>query len=233
MKKLSDQDLKQGDGSGDNPTLVAVDGKVYDVTASKMWKDGRHVRTHQAGQDLSLALQAAPHGPDVLERFDQVGELAAPGDKQEPQEFPEPGPLVGWVLKQHPHPVLSHFPIGLGVAASLFALGALLLDVAGMGQAAMWNLFFTAAAAPFAIAAGLLSWHYNYGGIWTPIFRAKAILSLLLLLVVGAALMARLVFLADGAGDSTWQWIYRVALLAVAPVVVLIGRLGGKVTFPS
>lgn len=232
MKKLDPKDLEGSDGQEGRPALVAVDGAVYDVTASKMWKNGTHVRAHKAGRDLSLAIQAAPHGPEVLERFERVGELAAAGEPRRAHEFPEPSGLLGWILSQHPHPVLSHFPIGLGVATTLFALGALVLDAVGLDQAAMWDLFLAAAAAPFSIAAGLLSWRYNYGGIWTPIFRAKAALSVVLLLVLAAAVVVRLVLVPGEPEGGNWDLVFKVLMLVVGPNVVLIGRLGGKVTFP-
>jgi uncharacterized membrane protein len=197
-----------------------------------MWKQGQHVRAHRAGQDLSLAIQAAPHGPEVLERFEQVGRLPSAEEPRRPDGFAEPPALLGWLLVRHPHPVLSHFPIGLGVATTAFALGALTLDLAGLTQAAMWDLFLAAAAAPLAIASGLLSWRYNYGGIWTPIFRAKAALSLVLLAVLGAAVAVRLALVPGEPAGSTWHWVYNALMLAVGPNVVLIGRLGGKVTFP-
>jgi predicted heme/steroid binding protein/uncharacterized membrane protein len=232
MKKLSREDLEGNDGREGRPAHVAVGGKVYDVGASRMWKNGTHVMAHQAGQDLSLAIEAAPHGPEVLERYEQVGELTAPAEPPRSREFPEPSALLRWVLSQHPHPVLSHFPIGLGVATTLFALGALVLDASGLVEAAMWDLFLAAAAAPFAILAGVLSWRFNYGGIWTPIFRAKAILSAFLLLVLAAAVAVRLALVPDEPEGGTWHWVYYGMMLVVGPNVVLIGRLGGKVTFP-
>lgn len=232
MKKLDQEELEAQDGGEGRQAFVAVDGKIYDVTESRMWRNGQHLRAHRAGQDLSLAIQAAPHGPEVLERFEQVGELIGADELRHPREFPEAPAALRWVMSQHPHPVLSHFPIGLGVAVSLFALGSLALDAAGLDQAAMWDLFLAAAVAPFSIAAGLLSWRFNYGGIWTPIFRGKAGLSLLLLAVLATAVAVRLMIVEDEPEDGAWRWAYRCLLFAVAPLVISLGRLGGKVTFP-
>ncbi len=44
-------------------------GKVYDVTESKLWRDGRHARRHDAWQDLTSVMAGAPHGLEVLDRF--------------------------------------------------------------------------------------------------------------------------------------------------------------------
>jgi len=54
---------------------IAHDGKVYDVSASKMWKTGLHMKRHQSGADLTEEIKGAPHGTEVLERVPQVGIL--------------------------------------------------------------------------------------------------------------------------------------------------------------
>jgi predicted heme/steroid binding protein len=66
------------DGKDGNRAVFAVDGRLYDVTHSRLWRDGVHLRQHQAGQDLTEALERAPHGEEVLGRVPLIGELAAP-----------------------------------------------------------------------------------------------------------------------------------------------------------
>jgi hydroxylamine dehydrogenase len=61
------------DGREGHKAVVAVDGKLYDVTASRLWKEGMHMRKHSAGQDLTDALKGAPHGSEVLERVPSLG----------------------------------------------------------------------------------------------------------------------------------------------------------------
>lgn len=59
----------------DRPEMwVAYRGKIYDVTASRLWRDGKHYE-HWAGQDLTDELADAPHTERVFERFAVVGEL--------------------------------------------------------------------------------------------------------------------------------------------------------------
>jgi len=65
------------DGKEGRKALVAVDGKVYDVTGNRLWKEGQHMRKHLAGQDLTEELKAAPHGAEVMERVTAAGTLAA------------------------------------------------------------------------------------------------------------------------------------------------------------
>lgn len=57
------------DGREGRPAWVQVGDRVYDVTQSPRWKEGNHVRRHQAGSDLTDALVQAPHGPEKLKAF--------------------------------------------------------------------------------------------------------------------------------------------------------------------
>jgi len=59
----------------DRPEIwVAYHGKIYDVSASRLWKKGMHYE-HWAGQDLTDELQDAPHTEKVFEKFMVVGLL--------------------------------------------------------------------------------------------------------------------------------------------------------------
>jgi len=73
MREFTGEELAQYDGRNGNPAYVAWNGKVYDVSASFLWKDGVHQVFHRAGVDLTNALEQAPHGEDFLERFPLVG----------------------------------------------------------------------------------------------------------------------------------------------------------------
>lgn len=59
----------------DKPEIwVAFLGKVYDVTASRLWRSGTHYE-HWAGQDLTDELKDAPHTERVFEKFPIIGKL--------------------------------------------------------------------------------------------------------------------------------------------------------------
>jgi predicted heme/steroid binding protein/uncharacterized membrane protein len=72
--ELTPEALSSYDGRESGKAFAAVDGIIYDVTESRMWKNGKHAR-HLAGMDLSSALKQAPHGPEKLEPFPKVGSL--------------------------------------------------------------------------------------------------------------------------------------------------------------
>ena len=59
----------------DKPQIwVAFEGKIYDVSASRLWKNGKHYE-HWAGQDLTEELKDAPHAEWVFDKFDPVARL--------------------------------------------------------------------------------------------------------------------------------------------------------------
>jgi predicted heme/steroid binding protein len=75
MEDFDRETLASYDGSNGKPVYVAYQGKVYDVTRSKLWAGGAHMKRHVAGADLTGDIEDAPHDPDVLKRFRQVGML--------------------------------------------------------------------------------------------------------------------------------------------------------------
>ncbi|WP_042479923.1 cytochrome b5 domain-containing protein [Solitalea canadensis] len=59
----------------DKPQIwVAFKGVIYDVSESKLWRNGKHYE-HWAGQDLTDELKDAPHSEKVFEKFKTVGKL--------------------------------------------------------------------------------------------------------------------------------------------------------------
>ncbi|RZK80487.1 MAG: cytochrome b5 [Pedobacter sp.] len=59
----------------DKPQIwVAFMGNIYDVTQSRLWRNGKHYE-HWAGQDLTDELKDAPHTDTVFEKFEIVGVL--------------------------------------------------------------------------------------------------------------------------------------------------------------
>jgi predicted heme/steroid binding protein len=81
MRIFTVKDLAKYNGKNGKPAYVAYKGKVYDVTNSFLWKDGRHQVLHNAGTDLTTAIEQAPHSEDNLARFHVIGILEETGTR--------------------------------------------------------------------------------------------------------------------------------------------------------
>ena len=59
----------------DRPEVwCAYRGRIYDVGASRLWRNGRHYE-HWAGQDLTAELKDAPHTARVFDKFEVIAIL--------------------------------------------------------------------------------------------------------------------------------------------------------------
>ncbi|MEQ8338395.1 MAG: cytochrome b5 domain-containing protein [Cyclobacteriaceae bacterium] len=74
MKKVSKAELALRNGQDREEIWIAYKGSIYDVTASRLWRNGMHYE-HWAGQDLTDELPDAPHTESVFERYNKIGEL--------------------------------------------------------------------------------------------------------------------------------------------------------------
>lgn len=84
---LTAEELHSFDGKEGKPAFVAYRGRIYDMTLSRLWKDGAHAGKHFAGHDLTDALKTAPHGEDDILSAPEVGRLLEAGEKI-PRPFP-------------------------------------------------------------------------------------------------------------------------------------------------
>jgi len=59
--ELTPERLRNSDGAEGRPAYIVYQNRVYDVTGSDKWREGRHFGRHSAGSDLTDALTRAPH----------------------------------------------------------------------------------------------------------------------------------------------------------------------------
>jgi predicted heme/steroid binding protein len=74
MDSYSKSQLALRNGQDKPEIWVAYKGVIYDVSESRLWKNGKHYE-HWAGQDLTEELADAPHTVAVFERFKPIGLL--------------------------------------------------------------------------------------------------------------------------------------------------------------
>lgn len=84
---VTPEELAACDGKDGRPACFAFEGKIFDASRSRFWKQGLHMGRHNAGGDLTEALKQAPHGRETLSAMMEVGVLVAAGPrKMEPHE---------------------------------------------------------------------------------------------------------------------------------------------------
>lgn len=74
MKTYTRQQLALRNGQDKPEIWVAYQGEIYDVSESRLWKNGKHYE-HWAGQDLTDELPDAPHTAEVFRKFKTIGLL--------------------------------------------------------------------------------------------------------------------------------------------------------------
>ncbi len=230
LRTFTKTELQHADGKDGRPSLVAVDGKVYDISSNKLWKGGLHINSHHAGEDLSLALKAAPHSANVLDTLELVGTFAEV--QHEPVVAKRPL-VIDKLLSQHLHPISAHFPIAISIVAAIFMGLFLVVRYRPFELFTLYCVIASALATPASIACGLLSWYYNYNAFWTLTFRIKINLSCVLVALHIGALVMRMLVVSEPSLSSPGFWVYAVLVMAMAPTVMSLGYLGGKITFPS
>jgi predicted heme/steroid binding protein/uncharacterized membrane protein len=233
MKEMDLEELSKFNGKNGNPAWVVYRNRVIDVSNCKQWQGGLHMRRHHAGTDLTEAIRSAPHGPEVLERYTQVGTLK----KKEGEERLLPGFLSRLlsrypILRRHPHPMTVHFPIVFMLSAAIFTLLYLVTRIKSFETTAFHCLGGGTLFTVVAISTGWYTWWLNYGSKPIRAVTIKKRLSLILL----------------GAGIITFVWrvtapdvldpfdgaslVYFLIVLSFIPLVSLIGWFGASLTFP-
>jgi predicted heme/steroid binding protein/uncharacterized membrane protein len=232
MQEFDIAELEKFDGNNGRPVYVAHKGKVYDVSNSKLWKNGLHMKRHHAGNDLTVDIQGAPHEPDVLERYPQVGIL-----KKEVMELEIPQPLA-WLLgkvpmlRRHPHPMTVHFPIVFSFSTTIFNILYLVTGIKSLEITALHclgaGILFTAVA----IATGLYTWWINYMLKPLKAVKVKMPLSVTLLVTQIIAFVWRIKVPDVIDSIQGINIIYFLLVLSFFPMVVVIGWFGAFLTFP-
>jgi len=232
MKEFSSDELLTFNGKDGNPAYIAFQGKVYDVSKSRLWPKGFHMNRHHSGKDLSADISAAPHGTEVLERYPQVGTV-----KKEPSESLKHLPSFLQALlekfpiaRRHPHPVMVHFPIAFLTASSLFAVLHVFFKRPTFESTSFYLLLLGSIASPFAMITGLLTWWVNYGLKLSRLIRRKIELSILLLFLEVVLIVWRS-WSPETFSQST-PMLYLILMVILTPVVFLLGYYGGQMTFP-
>ncbi|MGD8833360.1 MAG: cytochrome b5 domain-containing protein [Desulfobacteraceae bacterium] len=233
MKEFTQAQLSQYDGRDGNPIYIAHKGNVYDVSESKLWRGGRHMKRHNAGGDLTTDIQAAPHDPAVLERFPQVGTL-----RKEQAQIPSMPGWISWLLeanpffRRHPHPMTVHFPLVFMLSNPFFLLLFRLTGDPAFETTAFHCLGGGIVFMVVAIFTGVLTWWYNYMARMMKPIAIKVPLSISVLIIAIALFVWRWNAPDVMTGSQGPNIVYLLLSLSFIPQVGIIGWYGASMTFP-
>jgi predicted heme/steroid binding protein/uncharacterized membrane protein len=232
MKEFTEDELAGYNGENGKPIYVAYDGGVYDVSESKLWRKGFHMKRHHAGRDLTTDLQAAPHENDVLQRFQQVGVLKKAVDER---QIPQP---IDWLitrfpmLRRHPHPMTVHFPIVFVFSTTVFNILYLLTGVKSFETTALHCLVGGVIFSLVGITTGIYTWWLNYMAKPLKAVTIKIPLTLAMLVTQVVILIWRIKVpdILNSANMSSI--VYMLLVLSLSSMVTVVGWYGASMTFP-
>lgn len=228
MKK---DELQNFDGKEGRKAYVSHLGKVYDVTDSRLWKNGKHVNKHFAGMDLSEAIKAAPHGPEVLGRYAQVGEIEMISAARAKEERTLKTTIRSLYRVFHPHPMLIHFPMGLLSFVLIMQIIFQITKRVSFETAAYYGLCTATVFMVPTIVSGFVSWWVNYEMTKNKIFEFKITFSFILLFMCATEIYLRTAAPEVAYGLSGTGLVYNAMLFLNIPVLAVIGFNGGKLSW--
>ena len=234
MKQFTEAELAEYDGKNGKPMYIAHEGKVYDVSESKLWRTGLHMKRHKSGQDLTADIQAAPHETDVLERFPHVGELVQ-AYVIEPKM---PAILKGLIkrypmLRRHPHPMTVHFPIVFMISTAMFNILYLITGIESFEKTAFHCLGGGVLFTLVAGTTGYYTWWMNYMSQPMRAVIIKKRVAVILFLVAAVAFIWRALVPDIMNALSFESTVYFLLTLSLFPLVTINGWFGASLTFPT
>ena len=232
---IDKNELASNNGKDSKPSYIAVNGKVYNVSESRLWKNGIHMNRHEAGKDLSNDLSIAPHGTEVFNKFTQVATM------KKSDEEDALAPVPAWLnkflktypfFKRHPHPMVVHFPMTFFITAPLFLSWYYLVNsIQSLLDAILYMHILSILSLPVAIGTGWLSWKVNYLGKPISNITRKLIFSIIILIfniIVLITITNDLTILSSPAGI---QIIIPIIIFSYLPIVAYIGQQGGDLVY--
>jgi len=233
MKEIDPKELLKSNGEKGKPIYIAHQGKVFDVTKSKLWEGGVHMNRHRAGHDLTADIQAAPHGPEVLDRYPQVAGL-----KKQATAGPEMPAIFARLLtrfpmlRRHPHPMTVHVPIVFTFAATMFTLLFLVTGIQAFELTAVHCLGAALLFTPVAMATGYYTWWLNYLSKPLRLVTIKQRVAVVLLICEIIAFAWRIAAVDILSPLRLASVGYLILILALFPLAVVLGWFGAGMTFP-
>lgn len=232
MKEFDEKSLKENNGEDGNPVYVAYKGKVYDISESKLWETGKHMNRHHAGGDMTSEIQAAPHTPEVLDKFLQVGTFTSESEEREIPAFLSALLTRIPMLRRHPHPMTIHFPIVFVFSVLFFNAAFCVTGIKSFEVTAFHCLGAGILFTPVAIVTGFYTWWLNYQAKVTTPVLAKQICSLLLFMIEIILFVLRFRNPEILQSLNGYAILFLSLMVLMVILVTIIGWYGAHLTFP-
>jgi len=217
------RELDRFDGKEGRPAYTAYKGKVYDVSGSSLWLEGRHSERHTAGRDLSEQIINAPHDETVFDRFPIVGEIIE-------ERFGLR--LVVAVQKLHPHPMIVHFSEVCPILAAFFVFLFLFFNGPRVFEVFSSYLIILGFISSLGcMATGFFSWATTYERRLTRIFRRKIVLSIVQFSLMIALFVMRVIDINVLPRSNPLSVLYAILVFALVPITFVLGHFGGKIVY--
>lgn len=221
------EDVKEYNGENGKSAYIIYKGKVYDVTESRLWKNGKHMGRHKAGEDMTDFISMAPHDEKVLDKVKYVCDIEEDEIGEDPKEK--------WrklYRRYHPHPIFIHFPMGVLYFGAFMLFIYLFFRVKEFESTAYYALLFGGASVFPAVITGFISWYINYDRMITEIFKNKIIYSSILILLVVMAVLSK-VLSGNQEDGNLWFYLYVITYFLAIPVMTFVAYNGGRITWPD
>ncbi|MCB4204760.1 cytochrome b5 [Deferribacterales bacterium Es71-Z0220] len=223
------EEVKKFNGKDGQPAYIIYKDKVYDVTNSRLWKNGVHMNRHKAGEDMTDFISMAPHGDDLLKR-DNIKYVC----DVEPEEIipDKKDNLRRIYAKYHPHPVFIHYPMGILYFGAFMLLLYIITKNQSFEQTAFYSLICGTLSIFPAVASGIFSWWLNYEMTMTKIFKNKLTFSIILTAICVLLSIIRLSNPEIISSPGLFAFYCLLYFISI-PVLTLIAYNGGKITWPN
>ncbi len=220
-KQFTIAELAQFDGKEGRPVYIAVKGKVYDASNSRMWRTGKHGAGHLAGTDLTESIAKAPHTEDVLSRLPILGTLAKPESAQQK--------LLRQIDRLHPHATFVHLSIAYAVASPVAFLAWILTGNSAFDEATLFLLLLGLITVPLSFLTGIVSWLVSYEAKAARVFNVKFVFGAALFILILTTFLWRMTGAATGSGPG--RYVYLVSLLVQLTLALAVDHNGKKVVY--
>lgn len=223
LRRFTIMELKQFDGKEGRPSYIAYQGKVYDVSNSRLWIDGKHAGRHFAGDDLTPGMINAPHDDLIFAKFPIVGELIT--------EIPAMQNLKQKLEGLHIHPIVVHFSIAYSIIISLLTLLYVFTGVTSFEAASYYMLILGFLTGPPCALSGVFSWKVTYEGRRTKTFVRKIVYTILLIAIITAGFAWRTLNPNILLSLTNLSYIYLAVIWSLVPIATILGHYGGKIVY--